>query len=356
MKTPVMTALLALSAGVFFGCNSGTNVPVLEREPIQASVQDTLKLSRNINDIVLSIADNGAYESAHIGYGAEPSQQWGRYQELKDSASIEELIILTGHEDNAVRCYAFQALVMKDANASYEILCRHLHDTTYVRTLSGCIGSSSKIGDEFITIYKRYGLGAVPITDEQLIRLDSLLLYTPGINLEARGTMLTKILPKPEHYDRIKEILLVEKEPKALIALAKYHRPEDKIYIGQWLMKQDPDDIYFGLCAVIQYPDPDFLNHLDKIRAYFIDQHFTHQAPKRVLYFAIAQYKSEKSAEIIKKTLSEATDKQLEEHSELIFLAIQAYSDPIYDDLMKELEKTVDDGCFNNYFLKDPTW
>ena len=124
----------------------------------------------------------------------------------------------------------------------------------------------------------------------------------------------------------------------ALIALAKFQRPQDKHLIRRALVSNNSDLQEAGLRAVRYFPDPEFFPLLRQIHEREIrEEKWTINSLIRELYTATVQYKSEESRELIESTLGEAKGSTLKSHSQAIWLALTNYPDVRYEGLIGQL-------------------
>ena len=114
MKTLLQYLLMAVT---FVACTSEGSV---KQMPIP-----TVELSPEVETIVAALAAAGRVESAPSGDGGEPSGQWKQYEQLRTVATEDELVVLTNHPKEVVRCYAFQALVTTRSDKVFPILLDH---------------------------------------------------------------------------------------------------------------------------------------------------------------------------------------------------------------------------------------
>lgn len=100
-----------------------------------------------INTIVNEMAANNLYErSAKIGYAGTHSKQLELYEQLKATASENELIdVAMNHKSAVVRLYAFDALKQKTKIIPKSLIEKFGSDSTEVMTLTGCIGEKRRV-------------------------------------------------------------------------------------------------------------------------------------------------------------------------------------------------------------------
>ena len=76
----------------------------------------------------------------------DSSESWNKYLKLLGNASTEELVDLTTHKKPIVRCFAFDALCVKEYPKIREIFYYHENDTIEsVAISSGCIRDRSLV-------------------------------------------------------------------------------------------------------------------------------------------------------------------------------------------------------------------
>ncbi len=318
-------------------------------------VNDAIGISKDVKKIVMQIAEEGIYTSSAIGYGGEEPKQWQRYEKLYDKASNKELIVLTDNLNPAVRCYAFQALVEKKNEATYDILVKHLKDNDTIKTLKGCIMSFELIGDFFLNLVTP---GNIPengykLNKKELIEIDSILIFDPEIKLVSKSIILAKIEPVPVFYNRIKSLFLKDNDPNALIALSKYNKDEDKKIIIDWMKQPNENDLYYGLIAVRHFPDDSFFPLIKEIQQQELKElNYFNNSFIRELYFAIVQYKNQASKDLLENTLNTAKGKVLEHHSKFIWLALKKYPAPIFKGIKEKIKISKQEKNDFEFWLK----
>lgn len=184
------TFITIIIISILFACCT-QNENVLKAE---ASTDINLNNFSKLKKIVRNIEKENRIESSHIGEGGNPSKQWNNYEELKQNASVEQLIALTDHKNAAVRCYAFQGLASIKSNKLFPVLIKHLNDTSLVETQSGCLIMTQFVGDYFIEVVTPnfVEIDIYKLNQIEKIKLDSILLNDNSIMLLARATILKK--------------------------------------------------------------------------------------------------------------------------------------------------------------------
>lgn len=153
------------------------------------------------------------------------SKQWLLSDSLSEHATIEEIEKLaTINDDPIKRLIAFRALLSKYPHESVNLAISHIEDTTIVSTSDGVCGEEDRVSNIRICMLhnNRYH-----ISEEDLVRLDSAMLYSANISKYGYSYWLYQYLPaKLKYEDRLRQIY--KQDPWALVALAKYKREKDK--------------------------------------------------------------------------------------------------------------------------------
>ena len=136
------------------------------------------EISNEISSIVKQISKENMVTGSTVGFPGTQPKQWDRFVRLQKKATDKELILLTEHKNEAVRCYAFQALVMRNNGKCFEILKAHLTDNKYVKTFFGCtmrVGVD-RVSDYFIQcVWPPFDKNSFTLSKQQKIELDSIL-------------------------------------------------------------------------------------------------------------------------------------------------------------------------------------
>ncbi len=86
-----------------------------------------------------------------VGEAGDRTATYASYETLRAKASEEQLVELTDDENVVVRCYAFRALVEREATVdTFEIVKRHLDDRSPVVTFRGCFVRAEPVGDVMV--------------------------------------------------------------------------------------------------------------------------------------------------------------------------------------------------------------
>jgi hypothetical protein len=290
-----------------------------------------------IKQLVRQIAGYNSLDENAVGIAGVRTEQWERYEKLKKEATLFELKTLVDNKNAVVRCYAFMALTDKTKTNIFPVVIEHLADTATVLHLQGCLGITETVADFFLDV--------APLNHAENRAIDSLLLFTPKLKLEARTHLLQKLPPDKKYYARIREIYSKENEKWAIIPLAKFRNPADIALIKSLLNDKKSNHQYLALCAVKSFPDKAFFPLLIHIHAAEIRKFTRFDYPMlRMLYQAIIQYQHMESKTLLEKTLAEAKGLTLEYHSEYIWVALKKYPHPIFDGIIQRIKLSKEDS------------
>lgn len=289
----------------------------------------------SVDTLVRQIAAENKVDEQHTGFSGEESAQWRRFEQLAHTATKAELTNLTTHSNGAVRCYAFRALVLRRTPNLFAILRQHLNDTQQVRTQNGCLGYATAVGDYMLETIQE---DSTCLSRHHQAQLDSLLRFDPAIQLEAARDWLTTQKPDPRTYQRVRELAADNRNPfraqEAVVALAAYRRPEDRVFIARLLNDVDTDKEYYGLWAAKRFPDPSFFPRIQAIhQAELRKKTGFNYGMLRQLYQAIVQYRDKPSRQLLLATLALPKGSTRTYHLQFVWLALQKYPAAAYNDL-----------------------
>ena len=264
--------------------------------------------------------------------------QWERFIELREKATDNELIVLTNHLNEIVRCYAFRALVMNNNVNCFEILKNHLIDYKQIR-IHWCDYSKHKhiscfpsVGDYFIfCVSTPISENSYLLNNQQKKELDSIVLYNDSIYLSYRSCLLQRLKPDLAHYERVREIVLkYDGELVALATLARYQNPNDIPIFKDFFKpyRRFSDGMYFLLLAIREYPDSAFYKDLVKTLK-------RNRGNWRLLYQTLAQYPTDETVKLFEKI---AKEKKLNTKKADLMIAITKYPHEKYEHLKNKLK------------------
>lgn len=259
---------------------------------------------------------------------------------LRERVPIVELKELTNHHNPIIRCYAFKALTMVSEPEAFSVLKKHFQDTVVISTHHGCFKSDEFVGDFFINVYR--GPEAILHDSSHAKVLDSLLIFLPN-KLNARSTAMQRMVPNEKYYQRIRAIVIKEKNFGALIGLAKFEKVQDIELImtttvkAEWLYTRLSHLANFQ--AIRQFRHPAFLpfltNHLERIVTTFPDNDCG------FLYLIISEYENKSAHELLSRPFQITDDQIRSKHLLELSKVLKRNSNPIYNDLRQRLEAEV---------------
>lgn len=175
-----------------------------------------------------------------VGASNEVSPQWIKSDSLYAHASVAELIQLASkHENDIERLIAFRALLMKDPHEAANLTISEVDDITLVCTSDGFCGQAESVSDIRISMMLGNRVRS-KVTIEDSIRIDSAVLNSVNSSkLNYTYKLYQKLPAKPEYEDRLRQ--LYKQDKRALMALAKYHKEQDKQEIIRILSKIEHD-------------------------------------------------------------------------------------------------------------------
>lgn len=266
-------------------------------------------LRPEIARLAADIAADHFHVSKHIGFTGSTTDQWRRYDTLRNSATREELIALTDHPGACTRCYALDALIDRRDAAIYRIVLQHLHDTDTVETFAGCNMGEHLVGDYFLNAATACHYGLCVLDTAKRCALDSMMIFDGSIRLEEKSRLLLSLGPDPAYYGAIRELAERHNDGVGVIALAKYRKGRDRQFIVRKLSSSSIQDQYYGLWAVRHYPDSSFFPYLVEIHTAEVRQGACYNwMLLRALYEAVLRYRHDAAHTLLVSTMAMAKD------------------------------------------------
>ncbi len=335
LMTTLQTLTIILTTSFLIACGGQERTDgIIEQKSVSINL-DTLP---DLKKIVDGIEKGNSVESSHIGEGGSPSDQYAKYEQLKKIATVEQLTALTDHKNSAVRCYAFQALAAKKADNVFTVLLKHLHDTSSVETQSGCIVMTEYTGDYFIDVVtpNYIDLEVYKLNQKERQTLDSILLYDKSIQLSAKSSVLDKLKPTTENYERIRELVAKDRNTSALETLAKYKKQTDIELIATFF--RDDNTQSSALYAAREFPDDFFYPFIIKVfEQEWKQDHYDY--PKwRICYQALAKYPRPETIELFGRTTKSKDEFRYETLCKYLLVAITKYPNKLYDPIKTKIK------------------
>lgn len=301
------------------------------------SCKQTYRLNERVKNAVERIDNYGIMQDDIPGLGAKVCPQWENYKVLKSVASINDLIALTDYKNPVVRCYAFYALAEQKYKNIYPLLLKHLYDTDIVNTESGCCGERKKVGDIYYEKVCPLESGSdTLITIQQIHQIDSILLFDKRINLEARAQLLRNLHPDIKYYNRIHEILIINRVPEAVLVLARYKNQNDIPLIKQCLYNESTQ--YFAIYGVREFPDTAFYSVLTNMFAKNWNNDRRIYFEWRILLQALAKYPTDNTVNLFKKSLENNDRFIVGDNKVCLAIALKKYPNKLFEPLINKVK------------------
>ncbi|MBP5345835.1 MAG: hypothetical protein J6Y99_06455 [Bacteroidales bacterium] len=186
----------------------------------------------------------------------------------------EKIELCQGNHSWATKVNALVGLVESGNPAYKRFLPVQLVDTTTVTILFDDTGYLANPADVVIGQI-RENMNRISVRDKACV--DSIVLYSEApmgilkLELSERSKILSEMEPRPEYYERVREVWMKDTIPGALALLAKYRREEDFKFIMHTLEQYDAKNIYSrlfaleALKAVANWPDTRFVPAIERI-------------------------------------------------------------------------------------------
>ena len=352
MKTVRNILTIILTASILIACNrQKCSDKCIEIKTISNFLNSTPELKKIVN----SIEKGNRVESSHIGYAGSPSSQWKRYEQLKKIATSDQLVALTEHKNPAVRCYAFQALAASHSDKTFEVLLKHLNDTTVVETQFGCIVTEILTGDYFIDVLTPDYIetDVYKLNTTERIFLDSILINDKSIKLFAKSIVLKYLGPTVENYVRIRQLVSEERDEFALQTLAKYKKQTDRELIASFFKNDDTQ--FSAISAVREFPDDYFYPFVKKVFEQEWEKERYDYDKWKKCYQALANYPSIETLELFDKTVKCKDKFRYNTLCTYLLVAITKYQNKLYEPIKASIKldefrmRKVNEEIENNY-------
>ena len=231
---------------------------------------------------------------------------------LATDKELEKLAIR--NQDPTIRLYAFQLMLHRKNESYMDIALQKIRDSSkvIVRDFYGFCGTYADMVSNICVNMLVKSLKCMHDT-LKLNRLDSVLLYSP----DAKGILYYKELflklpPKIEYYKYVRRHYLEQHNFYALLALAKYHKKEDKYQINRLLLNfRNHIDLACGfeqpfsiaLLAIQQWPDDYFISALKRASYHYLYADVMFSNTLKYFLGALMAYDEDWSYQIIKNSI-----------------------------------------------------
>ncbi len=182
---------------------------------------------------------------------------------VQKNATDDELMKLSQSEIPMLRAVAFREIMRRPGFNHFDIIMSHLNDTAMVEIDAGEWGTAhTTVSDDMIeaAVWKD--------SSERQMTIDSVIISHNYLRSAYSYKILPYIEPKEKYYASIKQMAELKKgwfpdTEYALLALAKYKKSDDIIFIKEelmsnlwkigstsfWLMREYPNDTYLEVLS-----------------------------------------------------------------------------------------------------------
>lgn len=280
--------------------------------------------SRTVDEIAAELEKNNMLMGSAVGYSAVRPEQYDVFEELLNTANMNDLLLLSKHRSGVIRAYACWGLSRKYPSAINwpNFLQTYLSDTQKIMTMFGCIVSHEMVGDFVISMCQDL------LSNEEISEL-----YYLGISSRSPLYFISSALLKEPFDERFYgpiQTWALDNNDYAKLALAKYRKEQDKELV---LSLRDQNESFF-FKAVPYYLDdslkPYFSEYLQSIKSK--DKYNT---TWRHFYSALAKYHDSYSIEKLNSIFGKDVNPVIRKyHAEYIYDAVRDFKDGFYDDLL----------------------
>lgn len=133
----------------------------------------------NLGLVVSEMAADNVLKGEGLCEGGICPLQRQRFYQLKKYATTEELRALIDHENAVVRCYAFEALLLRRDTSVFSALLKHVGDAAIVEVHSFPMRTKMQVSDYFVNTVKwlHTELDSIKQTGREREMVDSLLHF-----------------------------------------------------------------------------------------------------------------------------------------------------------------------------------
>lgn len=273
------------------------------------------KTNNDVTDNTLNkkpvIRAEEAFETTRTNIRGEVRPQWKKSDSLFAHASTRELIqIASKHTDIIERLVAFRALLMKNPHEAVNVAIAEIEDTSIVHLSDGFCGEVDVVSNVRISMLQ-YGKRKYNVSLADSMRIDSAVLFSDNCSKFYYSNDLYHRLPaKAEFESRLRQ--LYKHDHYALIALARYHREEDKQEIIRQLSQIENKDFFSYrdsirtiMDAVAAWPSATYKQKVRQVCQNILDKKDADSYATST-FGALMAYNDRWSYNLIDKTLSNA--------------------------------------------------
>ena len=177
------------------------------------------------DNLLDDIIEQNEVHYSSTGFTGQISDQYIRFAKLS-MKNPEELIPLTKHENNTVRCYSTWALIDKNHDGLVDLYADFIGAKDSVTTFSACVKSRDPISE---VVYYRYFNSIKQEArelDSILTKMDSMALYSPSTNSHLINRALDNRIYPDSYHSRIEELAFQEGNIDAILYLSQWYKEE----------------------------------------------------------------------------------------------------------------------------------
>lgn len=208
--------------------------------------------------------------------------------------------LIKSHVSPTLKFYSFIALYHHNYAGLFDLLKESLSFNDYVKVNPSLMGGYyMRINDVLVNVYSGKYFGNNRLDSLKKRELDSILLFREGISLDARNNLLLNYSPADslyynssiEHqYCRIKDIVERDETSSSIVALARFKRKEDVMYISDRLRSKYIRVKYHAVIASQELQDKILFEGLMDIHKELINGDECSPDLIRELYISLVQY------------------------------------------------------------------
>lgn len=259
------------------------------------------------------------------GWGNVP-RCWVHTQTLARHADDKTLNkIARENNSSVVKAIAGRILIGRKSDLAIPLVFDILHNKNSFLICYGDVCEHDNVANFLIEELFKNNL----VSEQDSLRLVDSLLFAPDLrHLKRRAKLLESLPAENQYYSIVKRMYVEEHDGDALIALARFQREEDTVYVLENLRKyrlSDDDWIYYwyttsksagvdyhyqkrnltecALLAVAEWPHEQFKPLLSEIRDSFLYPILLHNTSRsRYFFSALMAYRSPWALDMIEQT------------------------------------------------------
>lgn len=266
-----------------------------------------------------------------------PKLTYHPYRYLRDTATVEELLILTDWDNPFVRLYAFSSLEKREYSGLYQIVLDHLCDTTQFYVLSDDHGWFSTTIDMML----HYAENKLTSSEKDTLKH---LIITEHSNIGRIDDIFFFLSPDEDYYDIVRDKAKKTQDVYSLIALSTYQKEEDiSIIIKGFDKIEIKGGVFIFFKAIENFANDKFLPKLIKY-AENIKENSLVSDDYMYYYYALAKYQHEDTFKILSQMTNRvyySSDGYWYSNLVQIYKALKKYEYDEYQHLIADILNTL---------------